>query len=145
MPAPRNDQKARALTARYLAGLSLADVAAEFSMTRQSVYKMLARRGVQLRTPQSRPQVIWRGEIYTLRAHGYFAKTTGRRTYLHRDVYEDAFGPIPAGYDVHHVDEDKSNNSPENLALHSKSEHGQRHGFGGNQHTGSLGRRPVKW
>lgn len=145
MSAPRNDEKANALAARYAVGLSLAAVALEFGITRQSVYRMLARRGVPLRTLDPQPQVEWRGEVYTLRANGYFAKTTCSRTYLHRDVYEDAHGPIPDGHDVHHIDEDKRNNAPENLALHSRSEHGRRHGFGGNQHTGSLGRRPVKW
>jgi len=88
---------------------------------------------------------VWRGVVYTLRENGYFARTTGDRSYLHRDVWEACNGAIPAGHDVHHIDENKKNNDPSNLDLHTRSAHGSRHGFGGNQHTGSLGRRPVRW
>ena len=145
MPAHRNNEKAAALFERYLAGVSLAMVAGEFGMSRQAVYKMLALRGCDLRSPVLREHLEWNGETYSLRDNGYFARTSGSRSYLHRDVYEKEFGPIPEGYDVHHVDEDKRNNSPDNLAIHTQAEHSSRHGFGGNQHTGSLGRRPVKW
>jgi hypothetical protein len=133
------------MAARYADGLSLAQVAVEFGVTRQSAYKMLARRNVPLRRPSPQPAVVWRGAKYTLRSNGYFAATLDARRYLHRDVWEFHFGPIPKGFDVHHIDEDKTNNDPSNLALHDRAEHGRRHGFGGNQYTGSLGRRPVKW
>jgi transcriptional regulator with XRE-family HTH domain len=133
------------MAARYAQGLSLAKVAAEFGVTRQSAYKMLARRSVPLRSLPPRPAQVWRGAKYTLRPNGYFAATVDGRRYLHRDVWEFSFGPIPEGFDVHHIDEDKTNNDISNLALHDRAEHGRRHGFGGNQHTGSLGRRPVKW
>ena len=129
----------------YEQGLSLAQVAALFSVTRQSAFNMLRRRGVPLRSAPTKPSVLWQGAKYSLRSNGYYARTLGRRTYLHRDVWEAENGSIPSGCDVHHLDEDKTNNAPDNLALHDKSEHGRRHGFGGNQHTGSLGRRPVKW
>lgn len=129
----------------YRQGYSLAEVANLLGITRQSVFKILKLRGVQLRKLPSKPFVIWKSKKYTLRSNGYFALTTGERTYLHRDMWEDAFGAIPAGHDVHHKDEDKLNNRIENFALHTQSEHGRRHGFGGNQHTGSLGGRPVKW
>lgn len=145
MSAPRNDQKAEAMAAIYALGLSLAQTAAVFGVTRQSVYKMLSRRGASLRKSAPREFVIWRGEKYTLRSNGYFAKTTGDRAYLHREVWADENGPIPPGYDVHHVDENKTNSDPSNLAIHTASDHGRRHGFGGNQYTGSLGGRPVKW
>ena len=37
------------------------------------------------------------------------------RERLHRRIYQDTSGPIPPGHVVHHIDHDRSNNSPENL------------------------------
>ncbi|WP_424926113.1 HNH endonuclease [Agrobacterium pusense] len=145
MPALRNDSRAQTMAALYSSGKSLSQVAAIFGVTRQSVHKMLARRQIVMRRSDPRPSLMWRGVKYTLRDHGYFASTVGNRSYLHRDMWEAEYGPIPPGYDVHHIDEDKTNNALSNFELHSQSEHGRRHGFGGNQYTGSLGRRPVKW
>lgn len=145
MSAPRKDEQAQAMAALYASGKSIAQVAAAFGVTRQSAHKMLARRNTSMRHAEPQPSIIWRGQKYTLRENGYFAATTGTRSYLHRDMWEAEHGPIPPGHDVHHKDEDKTNNVLSNFALHTQSEHGRRHGFGGNQHTGSLGRRPVKW
>jgi len=144
MPAHRQDAKADAMYALYQRGHSLAQVARAFAVSRQSVYKMFAQRGLKLRTIQPLPFIVWQGHKYTRRSHGYYACTTNKRRYLHRDVWESLHGPIPSGYDVHHRDENKTNNAPANLELLLRSEHGKRHGFGGNQFTGSLGRRPVR-
>ena len=46
----------------------------------------------------------------------------------HRVVWKRAHGPIPKGYDVHHKDEDKTNNDLTNLELLPKTEHGHLHG-----------------
>lgn len=58
---------------------------------------------------------------------GYYlnAKTHKR---LHRYVYEKENGAIPDGYHVHHIDHDKGNNEPENLALMTMSQHLRLHG-----------------
>ncbi|HRP25376.1 HNH endonuclease [Thauera sp.] len=145
MPAKRKDEQAARMAAAYLSGLSLAEVAQMFGVTRQSVHRMLARRDVPMRQATPRPAVIRGGVKYTQRPNGYYARTTGAREYLHRDVWEDTNGPLPPGFDVHHVDEDKANCAPSNLDAHTRSEHGRRHGFGGNQYVPSLGRRPGKW
>lgn len=42
---------------------------------------------------------------------------------LHRAVYSYYLGDIPIGYDIHHIDENKSNNDVSNLQLLSKREH----------------------
>jgi hypothetical protein len=39
----------------------------------------------------------------------------GRSVYEHRVLWEQAFGPIPAGHHIHHKDEDPRNNSLDNL------------------------------
>lgn len=54
-------------------------------------------------------------------------KVGGRSVLLHRWVWEQANGPIPDGYVVHHVDHDKRNNALSNLELMTCAEHAQHH------------------
>lgn len=128
----------------YCEGFSLSQVGKAFGLCRQAVYKALSKRGLELRAKLRLPFIVWRGTKYTVRKNGYYASTTKPRQYLHIAVWTHHRGEIPKGFDVHHRDEDKQNNCIENLRLLSKSDHGKSHGFGGNQHTGPLGRRPVR-
>lgn len=57
---------------------------------------------------------------------GYYLNATHRKR-LHRAVWEHYNGEIPEGYQVHHVDGDKSNNDISNLALLDKHLHAARH------------------
>ena len=115
----------------YERGDSLATVAHQFGVSRQTVYVMLKRRNVPLRQkPPARPSIEFQGTKYTLRNVGYFGATTGRRSFLHRDVWEHHNGPIPDGFDIHHIDHDKWNNAVENLMLVSKDEHTRMHSRG---------------
>lgn len=45
----------------------------------------------------------------------------------HRIVAHDAFGPIPAGHHVHHINGDRSDNRVENLVVLTPEEHGRAH------------------
>lgn len=144
MPRRRDDIKAQEMTALYSAGFSLAQVAVAFGVSRQAVFKMLKRRGVAMRTAEPLPFITYQGRRYTIRNTGYYAATSGDRELLHRNVWKDERGPIPEGYEVHHKDGNKMNNTIENLTLLTSEEHGRAHGFGGNQYTGSLGSRPVR-
>jgi hypothetical protein len=131
--------------ALYNEGYSLAQVGAAFGVTRQSVYDRFHVRGLALRPKQKPlPFIMWNSVRYSRRAHGYFARTSGTRSYLHRDVWEHSNGPIPGGYDVHHRDGNKENNALPNLELLTVSDHGKKHGFAGNQVVPSTGRRPIK-
>ena len=48
---------------------------------------------------------------------------------LHRVVWEYSNGPIPDGFHVHHMDNDRANNAPNNLECIPLVEHlGERHG-----------------
>ena len=78
--------------------------------------------------------IRWRGKEYRRYLDSinesdkrYFRSGGSPGTYLHRDVWEHCNGPIPAGYHVHHLDEDPANNAIENLACLSSIEHAARH------------------
>ena len=57
---------------------------------------------------------------------GYYRHSTLRK-YMHRYVWEYYNGKIPNGYEVHHIDFDKSNNDISNLQLLSSQEHKKLH------------------
>ena len=80
-------------------------------------------------------EVVYRGRRY--RRHpghedwhrsNYFMATTAPRTYLHRDIYQDNGGTIPAGWHVHHADHNTDNNEPANLVAVDPVTHARHHG-----------------
>lgn len=61
---------------------------------------------------------------------GYWlGQVEGRPKRLHVYVWELHNGPVPDGYDIHHIDHNKDNNSIENLAAVQRSEHHKQHGL----------------
>lgn len=123
-PYQRDDARALAMRERYDAGLSLAQIASEFGVTRQAVYDVFKWRDWPLRPrPERRQTVTYAGRIYSLRNNGYYAATSGDRHLLHRRMWEDAHGPIPDGWDIHHCDEDKTHNALDNFECLPKAEH----------------------
>lgn len=58
---------------------------------------------------------------------GYYLNGTIHQR-MHRYVWEYYCGKIPEGFQVHHIDGDKSNNSIDNLALMTESAHQKLHG-----------------
>lgn len=72
---------------------------------------------------------------------GYYiissSKEGNRGKSLHRLIYEDYHGiKIPEGMQIHHIDEDTTNNDPSNLEMVSISEHNSIHKVG---NTNTLG------
>lgn len=120
---------------RYKDGLSLSEVGKEFGITRQSVYTGFKVRSFELRKKNEQPFQILDGIKFTLRNHGYFAATTGKRQQMHRYVWEKHFGEIPKGYDIHHKDHNRTNNDISNLELLTKSEHASKYNTGSNQYV----------
>lgn len=58
---------------------------------------------------------------------------TGKRVYEHRYVWESANGPIPDGFEINHIDGDKTNNIIENLELVTRQRN-QQHAY----HSGLM-------
>lgn len=58
---------------------------------------------------------------------GYYLNSTLRKR-IHRYVWEKYHGEIPDGYEIHHIDHDKSNNDISNLKLMKSEEHESLHG-----------------
>lgn len=81
----------------------------------------------------------------------YFHATEPRRGFLHRHIWEDNFGPIPDGFDVHHRSEDTTDNSPGNLECISKLEHRRKHRMQGEtlerqkRHLDRVRDRAAEW
>lgn len=111
----------------YQHGLSLSQVAGRIGVTRQSVFKAFKNRGFALREQAARPEQFYDGKKFTLRNHGYYERTTGARTLLHRYIWTKEKGDIPPGWDVHHIDENKENNCIENFECLPKADHTRLH------------------
>ncbi len=80
---------------------------------------------------ENRDLAVYNGNKFRLDKHsGYYlsAKKLGdRRKRLHVYMWETENGAIPKGYSIHHVDEDKSNNSIDNLRLMTTRSHTKHH------------------
>jgi hypothetical protein len=62
-----------------------------------------------------------------IHCHPSTAKKKGVEQYLHRQVWVDNFGTIPEGYHIHHIDNDRFNNTIENLECLNPSDHIKNH------------------
>ena len=66
---------------------------------------------------------IYFGRKFYKATNGYWVCSRARLPWAHRWVWMHHHGDIPKGFDVHHIDGDKSNNAIENLQLMTRSEH----------------------
>lgn len=124
----------------YKSGLSLAEVGKLYGMPRQSVYEGFSRRDYALREKNWQPVQTLDGIKFTVRKQGYYGATTGDRKLMHRFVWEKHNGPIPEGYEIHHIDHNRANNDISNLEIYTKSDHARLFSTGSNQHV----KKPYK-
>ena len=60
-----------------------------------------------------------------------YTKDTKIHKALHREIWKDAFGEIPKGCVIHHIDGNKRNNNIWNLTTMSRKDHINLHMWGG--------------
>src|SRR5687767_1968941 len=77
--------------------------------------------------------IEWRGIRWYRNKQGYYQDRTG--SLLHVCVWEYVNRErLPKGCVVHHINEDKSDNTPDNIELKTRVEHSSLH-HAGRQHT----------
>jgi hypothetical protein len=69
-------------------------------------------------------EVEYDAKIWHDNSRGYYL-SKGKS--LHRYVYEQFMGPIPSDMVIHHIDEDKNNNTIGNLVMMTRSNHNRHH------------------
>jgi len=120
-PRAINPEDSKLMTRLYFLGVRTVDLAKVFDCCRTTVVLSIKRTGVALRRPKDRSAIVYRGVNYKKYYHGYYMSGHGKR--LHRAVWEDNYGTIPEGHDIHHLDGDKENNDPSNLVPASSGEY----------------------
>ena len=109
----------------YQQGYSLQDVGNEIGVTRQAVYAAFKVRGYKMRIKKFLPFIIYDDLKWTINSNGYYRCTIRKQKeqLLQRYKWEKEKGKIPKGWDIHHIDFDKTNNDIKNLECLSKEEH----------------------
>jgi hypothetical protein len=69
----------------------------------------------------------WTGALSSQGDYPGFTGDDGQFIYAHRCIYENSFGPIPAGYHVHHNCLNRTCIRPDHLEAVSPEEHRARH------------------
>src|SRR3990167_3501438 len=71
-----------------------------------------------------KPSTVWGGRRWWLNG-GYYCNRRGKL--LHRAIFRSVYGPIPDGMEIHHKDENKTNNAIENLQMLTATAHRKLH------------------
>ena len=145
-PRKKNNAQVNVMYEVYLAGRSLAEIAAMFHKSRQAVYDVFRSRGYKLRSKQLKGLQILDGIRFTETKGGYLRGTApdGRRILIHQWVWEKHYGPIPPKHVVRFVNGDKRDARIGNLELMSLSEWNKRFSPHLNQFTSPTGSRKTK-
>ena len=73
-------------------------------------------------------QQEFNGIVFIPDEKGYYRAKNDFMVYMHRVVWEFYNTKIPDGYEIHHIDFDRSNNNISNLQLLTVTEHKKLHG-----------------
>lgn len=104
---------------------SLQATGRKFNRSRQSMWQILSKR-IKINPVHKflHEPVIYKGEKFTPGKNGYLRRTTGRsgELQLHRLIWIDLHGPIPAGHQVMFRDGDRQNVDPDNLYCEKRTQ-----------------------
>jgi predicted DNA-binding protein YlxM (UPF0122 family) len=123
MPVSKNLETAEKYWELYQQGFSFEEVGKSFGVSRQAVWGVLKNHGYPLRKKRQLPFIEYEGKRYVYDDGHYRYTEKGKSIFLHRVVWEQHKGSIPAGYNIYHINGDKSNNSIENLQCLSPKEY----------------------
>ena len=123
----RNDELAKELYAMYESGMTLREIGQKTKRSNQAVHKMFVRRGWPLRKRPSNPKRYFNGKKYSEKPSGYWIRTDRSRGAMHRDIWEYYNGPIPEGFQIHHINGIRGDNDINNLEMVEAAEHSRRH------------------
>ena len=114
----RGDVGMKLVCGRYAAGATMQEIAAETNCSIHTIGRRMDAAGMPRREwgswSRKRGGPYWErdGWMQTRTRHGKVIS-------IHRGCYEANYGPFPPEWHIHHVDNAKKNNEPENLlALH---------------------------
>lgn len=125
-------------------GMTCADIAFMFRITRQSVHEVLKNAGTNFRRREPKPFIMYDGLKWTLTKDGYYRATSNRKrnVQLNRHIWVKHFGEIPLGYDICYRDGDRMNNEIDNLECLPRPEAVSKYSPHHNQHKNNKNDRP---
>lgn len=129
----------------YLCGMSLSKLSKNYGngLSRQRIHYYFKYFGLSTRPLIRLEKIKYKNSFYSRDCNGYMRKTAGNRRLLHRQLWEDNFGPIGREYDVHHLDGNKTNNDLLNLEKILKGDHTRLYCVFNNQFTKGKKERTI--
>lgn len=116
----------------YAQGESVAAIAVRLKTTFSSVKKRLVSQGIRIEQRRARGEKHWKWKGGKTREDGYVLVKNPLYPvlgdyYIRRSrlVWQQAFGFIPAGHEIHHLNGNKTDDRLENLCCLSKKVHGR--------------------
>lgn len=127
-----NDSNTPVMIEMYNSGKSARYIASQLGCSRDTVVRRLEASGIHVehRHASGKDHYKWKGgkmnhSGYLLVKNPNYPESGNYYVRQHRLVWEQAYGPLPDGYEVHHLNGVRTDNRLENLCALPKSNHGK--------------------